>query len=105
VRLVSSTMHKTLGSRSSSIARADVSRGNRFTRSPAIRRCKPLRNVSAVRPKSCTDANSFRAAFRYLVLRTIAAWPGAGPSLWRPAALMGFVPFAGLLPQRVGDHL
>lgn len=34
--------------------------------------------------------DSFRAAFRYPAFRTIAAWPNAGPSLMRSAALMGF---------------
>jgi len=37
--------------------------------------------------------------------RTFAAWPNEWSFPHRPAALMGFCPFAGLFPHRVGSHL
>jgi hypothetical protein len=91
----------------SSIRRAGGGRRNRlFARVTADPASRALRHAArfAARAGSCTDA-SFSAVFRYPESRDHRGPAGRGvlPSMTRPATLLGFTPFAGLLP-RTGGH-
>lgn len=75
-----------------------------LAKSPAICRAPPLRSCRPI--ASCTDA-SFSAVFRYAKsdIRGLAGRTIIPPSFLRflrPAALLGFAPFAGFIP-RMGD--